>query len=73
MEIDRVGSMTLSCEHSHGMVENVASTLDTLVEPTGSMALFVNWDRERLSSAVIDRIDKCNVELVRVFSKVMGT
>jgi len=73
MEIDGVSSMALPSEHSHGVVENIASTLNTLVEPAGSMALFVDWDRERLSSAVVDRIDECNVELVRVLSEVMGT
>lgn len=73
MEIDGVGSMALPCEHSHGVMENIASTLDALVEPAGSMALFVDCDRERLSSAVVDSIDECNVELVRVFSEVMGT
>ena len=73
MEIDRVSSMALPGEHSHGVMKNVASTLDTLVEPAGSMALFVDWNRERLSSAVVDRIHECNIELVRMFSQVMGT
>jgi transposase len=31
LEVYRVRMMALSCEHCHGVVENIASTLNTLV------------------------------------------
>jgi hypothetical protein len=72
VQVDGVGAVALSCEHGHGMMKDVTSTLDTLVQPAGSMAFFVEWNRESLSSAVVDCINKSYIEFVWVLSKVMG-
>ena len=65
--------MALPCEHGHGMMEDVASTLNTLVEPTGSMSFFVDRNREGLPSTVIDGVDEGNIKSIAVLSQVVGT
>ena len=64
MQIHRISMVTLPCKHSHGVMENIASTLYTLVQPCCSVALLVDWDRESLTSAVVYCIDNGNVEFV---------
>lgn len=63
----------LSRKHGHRMVEYAATTLYSLIQPAGSMALFIEWDRECLATAVIHSIDKCHVELIRVIREMMST
>ena len=65
--------ISLSREHGHSVVENVAPSLNSLVQPLSSMALFVDSNRERLTSAVIYCIDESNVKLVWMFRQVMST
>jgi hypothetical protein len=55
------------------VVEDVASTLNTLVQPLGTMTLFVDSNGKGLASAVIYRIDESNIKLVRVFRKMVST
>tara|TARA_R110002003_G_scaffold207_1_gene15956 strand:+ start:21863 stop:22051 length:189 start_codon:yes stop_codon:yes gene_type:complete len=55
------------------MVENVASTLNALIQPCSSMALFVDWDGKRLSTAIIYSVDKSNVEFLGMLRQVVST
>ena len=63
----------LPCEHGHGMVENVASTLHTLIQPCRPMFLLIKRNRESLTTTVIYRIDNGNVEFVGVLRQVVRT
>ena len=65
--------MTQPREHSHRVVEDIASSLHALIQPACAVFLLVNWYRERLASAVVDGIDDSHVEFVGVFCQVMGT
>jgi hypothetical protein len=60
-------------KHSHRVMKDVASALHTLIQPSSSMSLLVNWDREGLTTTVIHRIDYGNVELLGVLRKVVST
>lgn len=73
VEIDGIGVVALSCEHGHGVVEDVTSTLDTLVEPCGAMTLLVDVNGKGLASTVIYRIDECHVEFVGVLREMVST
>lgn len=66
LQIYRICMVILSREHSHGVVEDVASTLNTLIQPCGPMLFFIKRDRESLASAVIHCIDDSNVKFVGV-------
>jgi hypothetical protein len=55
------------------MVEDIASTLYALVQPTRSILLLVQWYCEGLTTAIVDGIDHGNVKFVLVFSKVVRT
>jgi hypothetical protein len=65
--------VTLPCEHCQGVVKDVASTLNALIQPCSSMALFVDWDGKRLSPAVIYSVDKSNVEFLGMLRQVVST
>jgi hypothetical protein len=65
--------MTLSRKHSHGMVEDITSTLYTLIQPRSSMALFIDWNRKSLATTVVDGINNSNIKLVRMLRQVMRT
>ena len=41
LQLDRVGVVSLSCEHGESMVEDGAASLDTLIEPASTMPLFI--------------------------------
>jgi hypothetical protein len=72
LELHWVCVISLTSEHGHRVVKDITSTLHALVHPTGSMALFVNWDRESLSTTIIHSIDKCYIEFVRMVREMMG-
>jgi hypothetical protein len=65
--------MTLAREHGHSVVEDITSTLHTLIQPTGSMSFFVDWNRKGLATTVIHGVNKCDIELVRVLSEMVST
>ena len=65
--------MPLTREHRHGMMEDVATTLNALVQPTGSVLLFVNRDRECLSTTIVDGINDGHIELLWMLGQVLGT
>ena len=73
MQVDWIGMMPLPREHSHSVMKDIASTLDSLVEPLGSMAFFVNLNRKSLAATVVYRFNKSNIELVWMLRQVMGT
>ena len=62
----------LTREHRHGMMEDVATTLNALVQPTGSMLFFVNRDGECLSTAIVHGIDDGHIEFVRMLGEVLS-
>jgi hypothetical protein len=64
--------MALASKHGHGVVENVRASLDTLVEPAGAVFVLVNGDAVGLTAAVVDCINDCNIEFVRVLGQVVG-
>lgn len=63
--------MSLPRKHSHRVVKNITPTLHTLIQPLGAMSLFVNWDRKGLATTVIHRIDKRNIELLRMLRQMV--
>jgi hypothetical protein len=63
--------MSLSRKHSQGVVKDVASALNTLVQPRGAMALLVNRNRKGLASAVIHGIVDCNIEFFWVLRQMV--
>jgi hypothetical protein len=72
LKVHGISMMALSRKHCHGVMENVASTLNTLVQPVSSMALLVDSNRKRLASTVIYCVDEGNVKLVGMFRKVVS-
>ena len=65
--------MTQPREHGHRVVENIAPSLHTLIQPACAVFPLVDWYGERLASAVVNGIDNSHVELVGVFCQVMST
>jgi len=65
--------MPLSRKHGQSVVENITSTLHTLIEPRSAMSFFVDWNRKRLSTTIIHRIDQSNMELLGVLRQVVCT
>ena len=65
--------MTLSCEHGHGMVEDIAATLDTLVKPACSIPVLLDGDRECLATTVVHSVDECYLEFLGVLREVICT
>jgi hypothetical protein len=65
--------MALAREHSHSVVENIAATLNTLIQPGSSMTLLVDWNRESLTSAVVYCIDYGYVEFLRMLRQMVST
>lgn len=72
VEIDRVSVETLSSEHGQGVMKDVTSTLNTLVEPTGAMPLLVNGHREGLTATVIHGLDQSDVEFVGMLGEMVS-
>lgn len=68
LQFYRICIITLSCEHSHCMMKDVATTLNPLIEPAGSMLVFVDGYGECLSSTIVDGFDKSDIELFGVLS-----
>lgn len=64
--------MPLASKHRHGVVEDVASTLDSLIQPACSVSFLVEWDGEGLAPAVIFGVDDRDLELVWMLGKVVG-
>ena len=64
--------MPLAGEHRHGMMKDVATTLDALVQPTSSMLFFVNRDGECLSTTIIHGIDDGDIEFVWMLGEMLG-
>jgi hypothetical protein len=54
-------------------MKDVASALDTLIQPIGSMTFLVDSNGESLASTVIHCVDESNVEFVGVFRKMVST
>lgn len=73
LELNGIRLIPISSEHSHSMVEDVATTLNTLVKPCGSMALPVEWDRKGLAATIVYSVNESNIEFVWMFSKMMRT
>jgi hypothetical protein len=73
LKINRISMVALSSEHGHSVVEDIASTLNTLIQPVGTMTLFVDSNRKGLSSAVVYRINKSHIEFVGMFRQMMST
>jgi hypothetical protein len=73
VQVNRISMMSLSRKHGHRMMEDITSTLHTLVQPRSSMTLLVNWNRKRLATTVINCIDDSNVELFGMLRQVVGT
>ena len=73
LQLDWVSSMTLPGKHSHGVMEYVASALDTLIQPTCTIAILVDWDRKGLTTTIIDGINQGDLELLWMLRKMVGT
>lgn len=73
LQFNRIGMMTLSGKHCEGVVEDIAATLDALIEPICTMLFFVDWNGISLTAAVVDCIDKRYIELVWVLDEMVGT
>jgi len=52
-------------------MEDVAATLNTLVQPTSTSLFLVDGDRVCLTTAIVDGVNKGDIELVRVLRKVV--
>jgi len=64
--------MPLPSKHSHCVVEYVAATLHTLIQPAGSMSLLVKGNRESLATTIVLRVDEGYVELIGMVGKVVS-
>ena len=64
--------MPLTREHGHGMVEDIATALNALVQPTGSMLLFINRNRECLATTIIDCVDDSHIKFLWMLGKMLG-
>lgn len=64
LQIHGVRSMPLSCKHRHCVMEYVAASLDSLVQPARSELLLVDIYREGLPAAVAFGFDEGNIKLV---------
>lgn len=66
LQLDRICMISLACEHCHGVMENIAPSLHSLIEPACPMSFLVEWYSESLSTAVIHGIDQVDFEFVGV-------
>jgi hypothetical protein len=62
-----------SREHCHGVVKDIGSSLNTLIQPTGTVFVLVDGDGEGLTSAVVDSINESDIELLRTLCEMMST
>jgi len=63
--------VTLSRKHGQCMMEDITPALHPLIHPPCTMALFVQVNGKRLSAAVVDRVNECDIELVGVLREVV--
>lgn len=54
------------------MMKDERATLDALIEPASSILFFVKRYGECLSSTIVDCVYDSDVELLRVFSQMVG-
>lgn len=71
LQLDRIGMEALTSEHGGCVVEDMTASLYTLIEPTCAVLFFVEWYGKRLTSAIVDRVDNCHIELICVLGEVV--
>jgi hypothetical protein len=73
VKLDGIGMVSLARKHSHRVMENVGATLNTLVQPTGTVFVLVDGDTVGLTTTVVYGVYERDVEFVGLFGEVMGT
>ena len=56
--------VSLPGKHGQGVVKDEAASLNTLIEPAGSVAFLVDRNSESLATTVVDRIDHGDIEFL---------
>lgn len=58
-------------KHSHGMMEDITSSLHALIQPSRPMLFAINGYGKGLAAAIVHRVDQLDLESIRMLAQAL--